>query len=107
MKQIQLDLLFTILAAFVVLFGGRALVARVGFLKRFSIYALVDYKAGAFLFNQQERSRCQTANDNCERVNNPRARFPQTPADSVLFKELASIAIRRESARNGFSHPTS
>lgn len=37
MKQIQLDLLSTILAAFVVLFGGRALVARVGVLKRFSI----------------------------------------------------------------------
>lgn len=41
MKQIQLDLLFTILAAFVVLFGGRALVARVGVLKRFSIPAPV------------------------------------------------------------------
>src|SRR5678815_4227940 len=40
-KQIQLDLLFTILAAFVVLFGGRALVARVGVLKRFSIPAPV------------------------------------------------------------------
>src|SRR4051812_43933721 len=40
-RHIQLDLLFTILAAFVVLFGGRALVARVGFLKRFSIPAPV------------------------------------------------------------------
>jgi hypothetical protein len=29
MRTIQLDLLFTILAAFVVLFGGRALVARI------------------------------------------------------------------------------
>lgn len=37
MKSIQLDLLSTILAAFVVLFGGRALVAKVGFLRRFSI----------------------------------------------------------------------
>lgn len=37
MRTIQLDLLSTILAAFVVLFAGRALVARVGFLKRFSI----------------------------------------------------------------------
>jgi TonB-dependent starch-binding outer membrane protein SusC len=59
------------------------------FFKRFSVYALLDYKAGGFLFNQQERSRCQSANDNCERVNNPRARFPQNSADSVLFKELA------------------
>src|SRR4051812_26582927 len=40
-RHIQLDLLFTILAAFVVLFGGRALVARVGVLKRFSIPAPV------------------------------------------------------------------
>jgi ESS family glutamate:Na+ symporter len=38
---IELDLLFTILAAFVVLFGGRALVARVAFLRRFSIPAPV------------------------------------------------------------------
>jgi TonB-linked SusC/RagA family outer membrane protein len=59
------------------------------FLRRFSLYALFDYKAGGFLFNQQERSRCQAANDNCTRVNNPRARFPQNAADSVLFKELA------------------
>ena len=41
MRPIQLDLLFTILAAFVVLFGGRALVARVAALKRFSIPAPV------------------------------------------------------------------
>ena len=59
------------------------------FLRRFSLYALVDYKAGGFLFNQQERSRCQAANDNCTRVNDPRARFPQNAADSALFKELA------------------
>ncbi|MEO6526832.1 MAG: SusC/RagA family TonB-linked outer membrane protein [Gemmatimonadaceae bacterium] len=59
------------------------------FFKRFSVYALLDYKSGAFLFNQQERSRCQAANDNCTRVNDPRARFPQSAADSVLFKELA------------------
>ena len=37
MRHVQLDLLFTILAAFVVLFGGRALVARVGVLKRFAV----------------------------------------------------------------------
>ena len=61
----------------------------VTFLKRFSIYALLDYKGGGYLFNQQERSRCQSANDNCARVNDPRARFPQNAADSVLFKELA------------------
>jgi ESS family glutamate:Na+ symporter len=36
-KTIQLDLLFTILSAFVVLFAGRALVERVAVLKRFSI----------------------------------------------------------------------
>jgi ESS family glutamate:Na+ symporter len=38
---VQLDLLFTILAAFVVLFAGRALVARSAVLKRFSIPAPV------------------------------------------------------------------
>jgi glutamate:Na+ symporter, ESS family len=38
---IQLDLLFTILAALVVLFAGRALIARSAFLKRFSIPAPV------------------------------------------------------------------
>jgi ESS family glutamate:Na+ symporter len=38
---VQLDLLFTILAAFVVLAAGRLLVARVGMLKRFSIPAPV------------------------------------------------------------------
>ena len=41
MRTIQLDLLFTILAAFVVLAAGRALVARIEFLKRFSIPAPV------------------------------------------------------------------
>ena len=41
MRTIQLDLLFTILAAFVVLAAGRALVARISFLKRFSIPAPV------------------------------------------------------------------
>ena len=41
MKQVQLDLLFTILAAFVVLVAGRTLVARVRVLKRFSIPAPV------------------------------------------------------------------
>ena len=41
MKQLQLDLLFTILAAFVVLAAGRSLVTRVAVLKRFSIPAPV------------------------------------------------------------------
>jgi TonB-dependent starch-binding outer membrane protein SusC len=58
------------------------------FFKYFRAYALVDYKGGHFQFNLQERNRCQS-NDNCWRVNNPRARFPQNSADSVLFKELA------------------
>jgi glutamate:Na+ symporter, ESS family len=40
-RSIQLDLLFTMLAAFVVLFAGRALVARIAVLKRFSIPAPV------------------------------------------------------------------
>jgi ESS family glutamate:Na+ symporter len=40
-NTVQFDLLFTILAAFVVLFAGRALVARTAFLKRFSIPAPV------------------------------------------------------------------
>jgi TonB-linked SusC/RagA family outer membrane protein len=53
------------------------------------LYALVDHKGGHKLFNLQERNRCQTANDNCWRTNNPRARFPQTPEDQVLADELA------------------
>ncbi|MBA3889267.1 MAG: SusC/RagA family TonB-linked outer membrane protein, partial [Gemmatimonadaceae bacterium] len=53
------------------------------------LYALLDHKGGFKVFNLQERNRCQTANDNCARVNDPRARFPQTDADSVLFHELA------------------
>lgn len=58
--------------------------------RNFSVYALLDYQGGGFIFNQMERSRCQAANDNCERVNNPLARFPgPTAQDSILFKELA------------------
>ena len=59
------------------------------FLRYFRAYALLDYKGGHYIFNQKERSRCQAANDNCARNNNPRARFPQTAADTILFKELA------------------
>jgi glutamate:Na+ symporter, ESS family len=40
-RTIQLDLVFTILAALLVLFSGRALIARSAFLKRFSIPAPV------------------------------------------------------------------
>ena len=41
MRTVELDLLFTILSAFLVLFAGRALVARIAFLQRFSIPAPV------------------------------------------------------------------
>ena len=53
------------------------------------LYGLLDGKAGFYVFNLQERNRCQGANDNCARVNDPRMRFPQTAADTILFKELA------------------
>jgi TonB-linked SusC/RagA family outer membrane protein len=56
--------------------------------KYFRLYGLFDYKGGFYIFNLQERNRCQ-ASDNCSRTNDPRARFPQTAADSILFKELA------------------
>ena len=52
------------------------------------VYALLDARAGGFIFNLQERNRCQSQ-DNCSRTNDPRARFPQTAADTILFKELA------------------
>jgi hypothetical protein len=65
------------------------------------LYALLDHKGGFYVYNLQERNRCQS-NDNCSRTNNPLARFPDsaaarrgaggagvTPADSILFKELA------------------
>jgi TonB-linked SusC/RagA family outer membrane protein len=61
----------------------------------FRIYSLLDHKGGHSIFNQKERSRCGAANDNCARNNDPRARFPQTAADTILFKELA---VRRASA---------
>jgi TonB-linked SusC/RagA family outer membrane protein len=59
------------------------------FMRYFRVSALLDHKGGHYIFNQKERSRCQAANDNCWRTNNPRARFPQTAADSILFKEFA------------------
>jgi TonB-dependent starch-binding outer membrane protein SusC len=58
-------------------------------LRYFRVYTLLDAKTGHYIFNLQERNRCQAANDNCARVNDARARFPQNAADSVLFKELA------------------
>jgi TonB-linked SusC/RagA family outer membrane protein len=59
------------------------------FFKNFHIYALLDHKGGFNVFNLQERNRCQSANDNCARVNVAEARFPKTAQDSVLFRELA------------------
>ena len=61
----------------------------VNFFRHFSLYALVDYKTGGMIFNANERSRCQAANDNCARVNNPAARFPTTAADTILNREFA------------------
>jgi TonB-linked SusC/RagA family outer membrane protein len=58
------------------------------FFKNFSFYALLDYKSGGYIYNLQERNRCQS-NDNCWRTNNPAARFPQTATDTILWKELA------------------
>jgi hypothetical protein len=57
--------------------------------KNFHVYALLDHKGGFNVFNLQERNRCQSANDNCFRVNVAAARFPKTAEDSVLFRELA------------------
>jgi TonB-dependent starch-binding outer membrane protein SusC len=56
--------------------------------RNFRLYGLLDYKGGHFLFNLKERNRCQTANDNCKVVNDPRARFPLTAQDTLLNKEL-------------------
>ena len=56
--------------------------------KHFRLYALLDHKGGGYIFNLQERNRCQSS-DNCARTNNPIARFPQSAGDSILFKELA------------------
>jgi TonB-linked SusC/RagA family outer membrane protein len=64
------------------------------FFQNFRVYALLDYKGGHYLFNLKERNRCQTANDNCERANDPRflaARAPKTAADSLLRRELDAI----------------
>jgi TonB-linked SusC/RagA family outer membrane protein len=58
------------------------------FFRNFRLYALLDHKGGHFIFNLQERNRCQSQ-DNCSRNNDPRARFPQTAADTILFKEIA------------------
>jgi TonB-linked SusC/RagA family outer membrane protein len=61
----------------------------------FRLYGLVDFKGGHYIFNQKERSRCQAANDNCAANNDPRARFPQNAADTILWKELQ---LRRAAA---------
>ena len=76
-------------------YGSSVPTREIGFSNTFTlfgfarVYALLDHKGGFNVFNLQERNRCQGANDNCARVNDPRARFPVTPADSILFKELA------------------
>jgi TonB-linked SusC/RagA family outer membrane protein len=78
-----------------VYFGSPTPTREIGFsntltlFRYFRLYALLDHKGGHKVFNLQERNRCQTANDNCARVNNPSARFPVTGADSVLFREIA------------------
>ncbi|MDF1501303.1 SusC/RagA family TonB-linked outer membrane protein [Roseisolibacter sp. H3M3-2] len=64
------------------------------FFRNFRLYALLDYKGGHYLFNLKERNRCQTANDNCARANDPRflgARNPRNAADSLLRRELDAI----------------
>ncbi len=57
-------------------------------LRNFRLYALLDYKGGHYLYNFQEKNRCQS-NDNCLANMDVRARQPQTAADTVLAKELA------------------
>lgn len=59
------------------------------FFRYFRLYGLFDYKGGFYVFNAQERSRCQAANDNCARVNDPSARFPTNMADSIANREFA------------------
>jgi TonB-linked SusC/RagA family outer membrane protein len=58
------------------------------FFRNFRVYTLLDYKGGHYLFNLKERNRCQPANDNCARNNDPRVRSPQTAADTLLSREL-------------------
>ena len=77
-------------------FAGRATPSReIGFsstftvFKYFRIFGLIDYKGGHKLVNIKEWNRCVAANDNCAYANTPRVRFPQTPQDSLLNKELA------------------
>jgi hypothetical protein len=64
------------------------------FFRNFRLYALLDYKGGHYLFNAKERSRCQTANDNCAAANDPKyfgARRPTNAADSLLARELLAL----------------
>jgi TonB-linked SusC/RagA family outer membrane protein len=77
-------------------FAGRATPSReIGFsstftlFRYFRIFGLVDYKGGHKLVNIKEWNRCVASNDNCAFANTPRVRFPQTPQDSLLNKELA------------------
>jgi TonB-linked SusC/RagA family outer membrane protein len=59
------------------------------FFRYFRLYSLFDYKGGFYIFNQQERSRCQAANDNCWRNNDPSARFPSSQEEQIRNRELA------------------
>ncbi|HEU0054416.1 MAG TPA: TonB-dependent receptor, partial [Longimicrobium sp.] len=74
--------------------GPSAPTREIGFSNEFTImrnvrlYTLLDYKGGHYLFNLKERNRCQAANANCWRVNDPRVTAPQTAADSLLAKEV-------------------
>ena len=55
--------------------------------RNFRVYALLDWKGGMYLFNQKERNRCQTAVDNCARVNQSLgSRVPKNAADSAAYR---------------------
>ena len=76
-------------------FAGRSTPSReIGFsstftiFRHFRIFGLIDYKGGHKLVNIKEWNRCVASNDNCAFANTPRVRFPQTPQDSLLNKEL-------------------
>src|SRR5690606_6474283 len=60
------------------------------FFRYFHLYSMFDHKAGFYVFNAQERSRCQAANDNCWRVNDPNVRFPTTQEDMIKRREFAA-----------------
>jgi TonB-linked SusC/RagA family outer membrane protein len=74
------------------------------FFRHFHLYGLLDYKGGFYVFNAQERSRCQAANDNCARTNDPDVRFPETEAEMIANREFAvyrSTAVAPEWIQKG------